>query len=260
MVIREVKIFLTALMFYTRLPCGRWIENPQEYLNATARYFPLVGWLVGGAAGMVFWAAHQCWPASVALVLSLMTSVLLTGALHEDGLMDACDGFGGGWTRDRILAIMKDSHIGAFGGLGMLLLVLLKLTALHALPASVVPLALFAGHSLSRFAAMSLLASYEYARADHTSKAGSAVRKMARAECAYAAVWGISPVIVLAMLAGEAVQKFESGLVGAVLLAVGLARWGLGRYFFRAIGGYTGDCLGAVQQVTEVLVYLLVAA
>ncbi len=257
---REFRIALTALMFFTRIPCSWWIENPQDYLKDSSRYFPLVGWIVGAGAACVLWGAQHLWPLPIAVILSLIVSVLLTGALHEDGFMDVCDGFGGGWTKDRILDIMKDSRVGAFGVLGMGLLTLLKLVTLMTLPASILPIILFAGHSVSRFASISLLYTYEYARADEDSKAGPAVRKMTMAECCFAGFWGLLPLIALAGWSGSVRQTGGYVFLLLCVAAVWITRWGMGRYFFRKIGGYTGDCLGAAQQVTEVVLYLVVAA
>ncbi len=284
MLFREFRIFVTALIFFTRIPCSRWVKNPQEYLKDISRYFPLVGWLVGAGAACVLWGAQYLWPLPIAVILSLAASVLLTGALHEDGFMDVCDGFGGGWTKERILDIMKDSRVGAFGVLGMGLLAMLKLATLMTLPAPILPAVLFAGHSVSRFASISLLYTYDYARRDESSmqahphprsgfaytydyarrdessKAGAAVRKMTLAECFLAALWGVIPLVVLA---GWPVIRLQTDGIVLLLLcvaAVWMTRWAMGCYFFHNIGGYTGDCLGAVQQVTEVVLYLVVAA
>ncbi len=97
-------------MFYTRVPCPRWVGHEPDYLNKATRYFPLIGWLVGAIGFAVLWGGMQLWPTSVAVLLSIAAMVLTTGAFHEDGFADACDGFGGGWTKEKILAIMKDSR------------------------------------------------------------------------------------------------------------------------------------------------------
>jgi adenosylcobinamide-GDP ribazoletransferase len=174
--------------------------------------------------------------------------VLLTGGLHEDGLIDSCDGFGGGWDAAQILAIMKDSTVGAFGVLGIVLTLVLKLLCLQTLPASVVPLTLLAGHSLSRFAAISLLSTHAYVRDAASGKAGAAVRRMGRGDLLFTGVCGLAPLLA-----------FSPTVAAAGILVAGLIRWGLGRMLTRRIGGYTGDCLGAVQQLTEVGWYLAVA-
>ncbi len=111
---RQLRLLLTAVMFYTRLPVPRWVGHSDDQLNRATVYFPLIGWLVGGVAAGVYWGAAQLWPPLVAVLLSTGAGVLLTGAFHEDGLADTCDGFGGGWTRERILTIMKDSRVGKY--------------------------------------------------------------------------------------------------------------------------------------------------
>jgi adenosylcobinamide-GDP ribazoletransferase len=259
MLLRELRILLTAIIFFTRLPCSRLVENPQNYLASTSRYFPFVGWIVGGLGALVFWGAHFLWSAPVAVMLSVIATVLVTGALHEDGFIDVCDGFGGGWTKEHVLEIMKDSHIGTFGVLGIGLLMALKVLILFALPASIIPVALWIGHSISRFASISLLYTYDYVREDASSKSKTVVRKMTLGELFFAAVWGIAPLCTLILWLSSG--RGGSGLLImlACLAAVWLMRWGMGRYFFYKIGGYTGDCLGAVQQSTEVVFYMTLA-
>ena len=115
----EIRLFFTALMFFTRLPCPAWVGYSESYLNHSARYFPLVGVIVGGIGGLTFWLAQLIWPPSIAVLLSMLATIAVTGAFHEDGLADSCDGFGGGWGKEQVLAIMKDSRLGTFGAIGL---------------------------------------------------------------------------------------------------------------------------------------------
>ena len=92
----ELKVFFTAMMFYTRLPCPRWVDHSEVMLNRATRYFPLMGWIVAGIAGITFWAAMFILPVPVSVLLSMVAGILATGAFHEDGWADVCDGFGGG--------------------------------------------------------------------------------------------------------------------------------------------------------------------
>jgi len=123
MIKREIHIFLTSIMFYTRIPCPRWVDHSPDYLNQATRYFPLVGWIVGGVYAGSIVVLTMFFSPLISIILGLAISVLMTGAFHEDGFTDMCDGFGGGWTREKILLIMKDSRVGTFGlvGLGLLL-------------------------------------------------------------------------------------------------------------------------------------------
>lgn len=254
MIRRELQIFFAALMFFTRIPCPRWTGETQTHLNKAARYFPLVGWIVGAIGAGVCWLGTFWFPSSLAILLSMIATILVTGAFHEDGFTDVCDGFGGGWTKDDILRIMKDSRVGAFGVIGIGLLLATKFLSLTALPLRLLPAVLIAGHSLSRFASTSLLYSQVYVREDALSKSKPLAQQMTLAELGVAGMFGIVPLLFVSVAGGG----FWHLLV--CLGTVWIARWGIGWYFTRRIGGYTGDCLGAAQQVTEVVFYLTWAA
>ena len=124
---KELHIFFTALMFYTRIPCPKNINHHPDYLNKASRYFPLVGWIVGGISFLIFYMTSFLFSVEIAVLLSMITGVLVTGAFHEDGFADVCDGFGGGWTKEKILMIMKDSAIGAYGAIGLVLLFFIEI-------------------------------------------------------------------------------------------------------------------------------------
>jgi adenosylcobinamide-GDP ribazoletransferase len=239
------QLFLLAVSFYTRLPHPQALDYQQ--LPRAAVYLPLIGWLIGGVAALSFYLADLVWPQVTAVILALITGILITGALHEDGFADVCDGFGGGMDKQRILEIMKDSHIGVYGVLGLSLMLLLKISVLIALPAAAVPLVLLAGHSFSRLSPLLLMRRYNYARGND-SKSSGAVYKPNLQELAFAAVFALLPLVLLPTLFALAIIP--------VLLATLL----LGHYFYRRIGGYTGDCLGASQQVAETIFYLSVSA
>jgi adenosylcobinamide-GDP ribazoletransferase len=239
------KLFLVALSFYTRLPMPPSLDHRR--LPEAILYLPLVGWLVGGISAFSFYLAQWLWPENTAIILALIVGILITGALHEDGFADVCDGFGGGWSKQRILEIMKDSHIGVYGALGLLLLMLLKFTALNSLSVSLLPASLLAGHSLSRLSPLLLMHSLNYARDEH-SKATAAIYRPNRQQLAIAGSIALLPLLLLPPLYLLTIIP--------VLLSTAL----LGSYFYRHIGGYTGDCLGASQQVAEVIFYLSMSA
>lgn len=247
---RQLELFFTALMFYTRLPIPGWVTYSDEKLNQATVYFPLIGWLVGGVAAGSYWAARLLLPPDVALLLSMVAGILLTGAFHEDGFADVCDGFGGGWTAERILEIMKDSRLGTYGATGLALLLALKFAALRELhPASLAPV-LVVAHALSRATALTFIFSHDYARANDTSgKSKPVAKKISRRELGLGLAFGLLPLLAYAAWLGS----FAPLLVLPLLAA---AKWGLARYFQRWIGGYTGDCLGATQQIAEGLIYL----
>jgi adenosylcobinamide-GDP ribazoletransferase len=241
----ERQLFLLALSFYTRLPHPQTLDYKQ--LPQAAVYLPLIGWLVGGICALVFYITDSLWPQTTAVILALIVGILMTGALHEDGFADVCDGFGGGMNKQRILEIMKDSHIGVYGFLGLLLILLLKISVLIEMPSPAIPLVLLAGHSISRLSPLLLMQRYEYAR-EHQSKASGAVYKPDFRELAFATVIALLPLALLPALCALAIIP--------VLITTTL----LGHYFYRRIGGYTGDCLGASQQVAETVFYLSVSA
>jgi adenosylcobinamide-GDP ribazoletransferase len=257
---RQLALFMTAVQFLTRLPTPRFAAFEPARLARSARYFPLVGVLVGGINVGVWWLASQRLPTSVAVGLMLAISVLVTGAFHEDGFADVCDGFGGGTTPERVLSIMKDSRIGAYGAIGVVLLLGLKWACLDALAvgtAAFAPLVIGA-HLMSRWCAVALMWSLPYARTEGESKSRSAVEGLTPGE------WVIGGLIGSAAFAPIAVYGWRHGgslearalIAGAVAAAA--AAWAAARYFRRRIGGHTGDCLGAVQQLTE-LAFLVAA-
>jgi len=247
---KEIRVFFTALMFYSRLPCPAWVDHSEEYLNLATRYFPLIGWIVAAISGSVFWAASLVLPTGPAIVLGMIASVLTTGAFHEDGFADVCDGFGGGWTKEKILTIMKDSRVGAYGAIGIGLLLGLKFVALQALLGlGLLPAAglYLAAHSVSRLAAVGIIATATYAREDADAKAKPIAKALSAPTFIIAVVLGLAPLAMLACY---------FPLLALVLLPVGAMVVYLRGYFLKWLQGYTGDCLGTTQQVTEVIVYL----
>ncbi|GAA4772507.1 MULTISPECIES: adenosylcobinamide-GDP ribazoletransferase [Flavobacterium] len=254
---KELDIFFTALMFYTRIPCPKNINHDPDYLNKASRYFPLVGWIVGLVAFGIFILFDYLIGSEIAVLLSMITSILVTGAFHEDGFADVCDGFGGGWTKEKILLIMKDSAIGAYGAIGVFLLLLIKLMSLTGLlkmtgesnlNQPIIYLLLFVtAYSLSRLAAVSIVFTHEYSREDATSKSKPIAKSFTWREVVGAFFFGLVPLLVLSYFQWQFILT---------LIPVFLIRIYLARYFQRWIGGYTGDCLGATQQVCEVVFYL----
>lgn len=241
----NLKHFQLALSFYTRLPTPQNLDFQQ--LPLATVYLPLVGWLVGGVCAAVFFLAAWLWSTMTAAILALIAGIFMTGAFHEDGFADVCDGFGGGWGKQQILEIMKDSRVGAYGAIGIALLLFLKISVLAAMPGVFVPLLLWAGHSASRLSPLLLMQRYDYARIDG-GKGAVAVFKPNAKDLLFASVCAVLPVLLL-----------PAGCWLAVIPML-LANRLLGRFFYRQIGGYTGDCLGASQQVAEVVFYLGVSA
>ena len=242
---RELEYFFGAIRFFTCLPVPAWVGHSAEALNRSARYFPAVGLLVGGIGALVYLAAALFWPSAVAILLSMAATIYATGAFHEDGLSDTVDGLGGGWDKLRILDIMKDSRVGSYGVVAMVLALLGKFTLLNALEPALLPLALIAGHALSRFCSTVLLATMDYVREDLLAKAKPLATGLSAGEMLLALAF---------VLAALALLPPEKVLAGSALAA--LATLWLAAKFKRWLGGYTGDCLGATQQVAEIAFYL----
>lgn len=247
----ELRYLLTALGYFTRVPVPAWVGFAPHYLHAAARYFPLIGVLVGAVGALVTWVTLQWWPPGVAVLLGMAATLLLTGAFHEDGLADCVDAFGGAWQREDVLRIMHDSRIGAFGAIALVVALLLKwqllvTIALKGGPA-VLAATLVAGHAASRAMAVSYLATLDYVRAE--GKAKPVAQRLSPRGLAMVCVTGAAPLACLS-------PWFAVASVAALLAL----RVVLGRYFVRRIGGYTGDCLGMAQQLAESLIYLLGAA
>jgi adenosylcobinamide-GDP ribazoletransferase len=246
MIQREIRIFLAALTFFTRIPSPLpFNEHHEELLNRAARYFSLVGWIVGAICALMVWGASHYLPPSVAIVLSIVAGILVTGAFHEDGFADVCDGFGGGWSKERILEIMKDSRIGSYGAIGLVLILITKYLLLSEIPVHHLPFILIAGHSVSRMASTHCIFTHAYVGNHSVSKAKPLCSEISPAEMLVAAITGIIPLLFLGSL-----------WYVTALLPVFIAKWYLARYFKKWIGGYTGDCLGAIQQVTEIIFYI----
>ncbi|GAB2882216.1 adenosylcobinamide-GDP ribazoletransferase [Pseudoduganella ginsengisoli] len=247
----QIRLFFTALQFFTRLPIPRWVGFDAAWLHQSSRYFPLVGVTVAAIAAGVYAAAALVLPAPVAALLSTGASIYATGAFHEDGFADMCDGFGGGMTRERVLEIMKDSRIGAYGAIGTICMLGVKCTALAMLPPVTAIAALFLAHPLSRLAATALIWRMDYARDEGKSK--PMAQKMRTGEFAVAA----STVLAAAAVLLRGGWLHWQAVLAAIVAASASTLW-LAMKFQRRIGGYTGDCLGAVQQAAEAMIYLCV--
>lgn len=251
-----VQRFFAALVYFTRIPSPVTLRADANL--GAASFAPLIGCIVAVLSILVVWLAEFVFPDTIVVALGVVSAIWITGAMHEDGWADFCDGFGGGWTREQTMDIMRDSRTGVFGIVGLLSLLSIKFLALAALFSArdfgvwLFPLALLTGHVLSRFVAISFMYSHDYATSEQPSRAKSMTRKMSAPELAFSGAAGLLPLFAL--------MAVVSPLIGLALLPIGVARFYFSRLFSNRLGGYTGDCLGAVQQVTEVVVYLSLLA
>jgi adenosylcobinamide-GDP ribazoletransferase len=248
--VEEISLILLAVMFYTRIRTPRWVVYSDDRMNRATRYFPVIGWLTGVVVAGVLWLADLVLPLPVAVVLGLAAGVLVTGGLHEDGFADVCDGFGGGGTTQRTLDIMKDSRLGVFAVLGLVLLFALKVTALSALLADGLWVGLVAivfAHVLSRWCVVTIIFRGTYARPNGPSKARAVARALPISAVVVAACW-LLPFVGFAWWHPWWLLAIPAGF---------LVRLALGHWFTKRLGGYTGDCLGATQQIIEVVTIVL---
>lgn len=252
--LRELRIFLSAIQFFTRIPVPAWVGHAPGQLEQAARYFPMAGVLVGGLAAGVLWLAAQFLPLTLAIGLSMTAGILVTGAFHEDGLSDFADGLGAGLNREKALAIMKDARTGVYGVIALVLVLLLKYQALLALCGTrslgYVAAALIAAHAVSRLMAVSIMLTQRYVRVDASSRARPAAQRLGNASFIIASLTGIATLAALRVM-GAAPASVAVALAAALLMRAFLA-WQLQKRF----GGYTGDCLGAVQQLSELAFYM----
>ena len=262
-----VRHYLLAIQFFTRIPVtgalADWVGYNPQMLRASAAHLPGVGGVGGGAVAVLSWGVLALLPAGpqmpfsplVAAVLGTVLSVLLTGAFHEDGLADVADGLGGAQSRARALDIMKDSRIGAFGAIAVALALLLKV-ALLALLGSVSTMhlcaGLFAGHVVSRTWPLLMIRLLPHVGEVAGSKSKPLAEQITPTALVVAYIWCFA-AIALVLLAQTAITSVA---IGAAVLASGLAFVWMWRWFARRLQGFTGDCLGATQQVCELAFYL----
>lgn len=263
---KEWDIFRSTVMFLTRIPVGKGFPHDEQMLAQTPKYFPIVGLIVGLVHLGVWFAAYALWNnAGIATLFAMLGSIWATGAFHEDGFADVCDGFGGGWTKEQIITIMKDSRLGTFGTVGLVGMLATKFLALNQIPQDfstclllentflgrfgLMIATVLAGHGLSRLMPVLIIQTGQYA-VDNT---GSKTKPLASTAIstdgfAFACVTGLLVLVVC-----------FPWYCWLALLPMLAAIWMLYRFFFKWIQGYTGDCLGAIQQVSEVIFYLSIA-
>jgi adenosylcobinamide-GDP ribazoletransferase len=249
MIAREGRRLLLALQFLTRVPVRLARFEPPE-LNHSARYFPMVGALVGVFGAAVYVGAALLWPPLVAALLSMAATAWLTGGFHEDGLADTCDGLGGAVKRERALAIMKDSRLGSYGALGLLLTLGLKAALLADLGSiERAACAIVFAHAFSRAAPVVLLATLHYGGDAEQARAKPMAQQVSRIDVLIA----VASALLLAALLVPPLGTLPVAVatVAAVVVTACMHRW-----LRRRLGGYTGDALGATQQWCEVALLL----
>lgn len=253
-------LLLVAVQFLTRLPVPPFKNYEPQWLHQSSRHFPAVGLLVGLLCAGVFWLASVLFTPLVAAVMSTAFGIKLTGAFHEDGLADSCDGLGGGLTRERTLAIMKDSRLGTYGVLGLVSALLLKIALLAAMPLTVAIVALIIAHTASRLFCISLLTLLSYGGEIEHAKAKPMAQQLTPLQGLFSSGWLLVAGILVMVIFPRVIQQIKLGQWLAALFLALFATDYMRRLLRRRLDGYTGDGLGATQQLSEMAIYAGLAA
>lgn len=242
-----LKSILAAFIFFTRLPLWRLKigQVPAEYFKDVINYWAITGWLTAGVMSGVLVLSAQVFPYSIALVFALVSRLILTGALHEDGLADFLDGFGGGNNKERILAIMKDSHIGTYGVIGLIFYFSLFYLLLSNLPLSVALVVILIADPFCKLVGSQVVRILPYARSAEGSKAKVVYRQASPQAMWLSAAFGLLPLLLMPDIRWLVALLFP---ILTFMLLVRLMR--------KKIGGYTGDCCGALFLLCELSFYI----
>ena len=242
-----------SLIFFTRLPFWRLHQPPKECYQSVVEHWPLTGWLTGGLMAATLWLGSLYLPYIIAVLLAVVVRLLVTGALHEDGLADFLDGFGGGGSdRARILAIMKDSHIGTYGVIGLIFYEFLLVAALYSLPPLMAVWAILAVNPFSKMVTAQLIMMMPYARREEEAKARVVYRKMSWQAGVCLAVQGLLPMVWFIYITKVSWE--------VVIFIPCIVMYFLYMLIWHKIHGYTGDCCGAVSLLVELTALLVICA
>lgn len=252
---QEARLFLVAVQFLTRLPVPAFANYQPIWLQQSARYLPLTGLLIGGLTALVFATLFWLINPWVAAIGSTAFSIRLTGAFHEDGLADSCDGLGGSFTREGALNIMKDSRLGTYGTLGLVMALALKVSLLASLSLPLAAVALVLVHGFSRFFSILLLSFLPYAGDVEHAKAKPMAQSLDKRQAVFALLTLVPSLYLPYLLLGS----LPINLLFTALVFMLLATAYMARLLHRRLGGYTGDGLGATQQLNELAAYLAFA-
>ncbi len=261
---QQYHLLLLALSFFTRVPIKLPKRIKPAMLAKASGYFAVVGLFIGLVTALVLVLLASFLPVSIAILLAMASSLLLTGAFHEDGWADVWDGFGGGWTVEQKLNIMKDSRLGTYGAAALFFILMLKYQSLHLLSLSQVSIfswldisssnaflvpafALILAHTLSRAVATSIIFSMRYVSDDAKSKVKPLAQHLSLNSLLVLLITGAFVLFALLSTAHALVMMGCLWLIRRLLIF----------WFNRQLGGFTGDCLGAAQQLLEVAIYVM---
>lgn len=250
-----MKKLLAAIGFFTRTPVWRLCEIPQEKYKRVVDLWSVTGWLTGGVTAFTLWLALMVLPPLVAVICAFTVRLLFTGALHEDGFADFIDGFGGGDNRQRILEIMKDSHIGSYGVIGLIVYFLFLISCVASLPANLAPAIILCADPWSKFCGSFLINTLPYARKAEEAKNKLIYDRMSPAAFLISLFFGVFPILfftfIVDLLPVAYLLCICLPMITAAMMIV---------YMRYKIQGYTGDCCGATAIICELTFYLSAAA
>lgn len=244
-------------MFFTRLPFHKIKQVPSECFSHVTGWWSVTGWLTGGVSALTFWLLFQVTSASIAIVMALLARVLLMGALHEDGLADFLDGFGGGNDKESTLRIMKDSHIGTYGVIGLILYFLLSYVVLANIHPDYVPFIILSSDVFAKCISSHIVWFLPYARPESESKNRTVYTHPTALEEILTIISGIAALAIIVLPDKPFITNyFNISLITIVPIVVFCL---LLLLFKKKIGGYTGDCCGALFLITELVFRFMTA-
>ena len=257
---KQWQYFLLAVGFFTRIPVPSFNDFQESDLNHASKYFPLIGILIGLIGALVFYVTYLFLPKTIAVLTSMAATIYTTGAFHEDGLADSADGLGGGWNKDKIISIMQDSRLGTFGAVALFLMLFAKFQTLNALNFILITISLVTAHALSRLSALWMMQSLDYVNI--SGKAKPLATQISMRSLLLANLFGLLPLfgVILTLNVSDYSHLIILKFLAFTLIPIVLSWFWWRHKIKRWLGGYTGDCLGATQQITELAFYLGVLA
>lgn len=255
--IKERDLFWSAVMFYTRIPTPKDVPYSQLHLNRSRKYFPLIGIIIGLILAGVYAISVLVLSPIISVLLAMCAAVLATGAFHEDGFADSCDGFGGGWSAEQVLTIMKDSRVGTYATVGLWFMLSIKAFTLleitQSLSMNAFILSVVFANTVSRQISSIAIDHFEYVQDIDLSKVKPITEnRLSMTETLVS--YGICATTVIAMF----FVSFWGSIISLIIAATSAVAFL--RYSKKRIGGYTGDVLGATQQISEILILLSLTA
>ncbi|MCM1311902.1 MAG: adenosylcobinamide-GDP ribazoletransferase [Bacteroides sp.] len=241
---------LAAFIFFTRLPFWRIANVPKEYYERVVPLWSMTGWLTGSVMAATFCIATYFFPTNVCIIMAIISRLLITGALHEDGFADFCDGFGGGTSRERVLEIMKDSHIGSYGVIGLAVYYILIFSLISNLPESIIPHAFITADTYSKYLCSHIINVLPYARKESEAKNKLVYHRMTVCDILISTFFGLLSFIFFIHSTSLIIPMAASALIILMLF----------RMMKHRIKGYTGDCCGAAFIITETVFYIALVA